>query len=271
MNDDTRDDALLREFLLGKVNDEERERIEGLFLTDSQEKERLLAVEQDLIEDYLEGTLTTADNERFVERYSQTPEQQRKLRITKSIKDWAIAEAAAAQTAPIQRAGWRGWRSRLWRKPAFVIPIAVTALIVIVVAGIWLSRQAKHSAIEQELVQLNSPSNPQGPVGLELSPVTVRGAESPPPLSTQAGEAIELRLLWIQKERSSKYQATIHRVDDTESFLIPNLQPESDGKAIRVKLTAHMLTRGTYQIILNGLAPDGNTSSTEEYQFTVGG
>ena len=48
MNNESIDDAFLREFLLGKVSDEERARIEDLFLIDPQAKERVLGVEQDL-------------------------------------------------------------------------------------------------------------------------------------------------------------------------------------------------------------------------------
>jgi hypothetical protein len=256
------DDAFLREFLLGKVSDEERGRIEDLFLTDPQAKERLLGVEQDLIEDYLEGTLTTADSERFVARYAQTDEQRRRLRITKSIKEWAIAESAATVSA--KKSTWFGFR------PAFIIPIAATAMIVIVVAALWLKGRAEHSGIEQELAQLNAASS-LGPVSIELSPVTVRSAEPQAQLNTRSSEnGVVLRLLWIQKERYSSYQATIRRVGDTESFLIGNLQPESDGKAIRLKLPAHILTKGTYQVTLSGLAKDG-ASSSEEYQFSVDG
>src|ERR1044071_6877011 len=139
MNDESIDDAFLREFLLGKVNDEERGRMEDLFLIDPQAKQRVLGVEQDLIEDYLEGTLTTADRERFVSRYAQTAEQRRRLRITKSIKDWARAEAASAVPARTSKTRtWFGFR------PAFLIPIAATAVIVIIVGALWLSRRAAH-------------------------------------------------------------------------------------------------------------------------------
>lgn len=268
MDNDTIDDAFLREFLLGKVNDEERGRIEDLFLTDPQAKERVLGVEQDLIEDYLEGTLTTADRERFVARYAQTPEQRRRLRITKSIKDWALAEAASS--VPAKTSGRSGFLARFGFRPALVIPIAATAIIVIVVGAVWLSRRAEHSAIEKELAQLNAPSSfRDGPVSLELSPVTVRGGESQALLNTRASQngVVELRLLWIQKERYASYQATIRRVGESQSFTVRNLQPERDGKAIRLKLPAHMLSRGTYQIDLGG---DGSAGSVEEYQLTIG-
>lgn len=257
------DDAFLREFLLGKVNDEERGRIEDSFLIDPQAKERVLGVEQDLIEDYLEDTLTTADRERFVSRYAQTAEQRRRLRITKSIKDWARAEAASS--VPAKTSNLRTW---FGFRPAFVIPIAATAMILVVVGALWLSRRAGHSAIEQELAQLNASSNLlAGQVLAELSPVTVRSGKAEAPLNTRVSEVVELRLLWIQKERYSSYQATIRRVGESELFVIRNLQPESDGKAIRLKLPSHMLTRGTYQI---NLSAEGSASLAEEYQFTIG-
>src|SRR6185369_7027490 len=136
MNNERVTDAVLREFLLGKVSDEERARIEGQFVTDPQARERVLAVEQDLIEDYLEGTLGADDSEQFVSRYAQTPEQRRKLRITKSIKDWAMTEVKTGETAPAAISGWS--RVPLWLRPTFVVPVAVMVLIVIVVAAFWL-------------------------------------------------------------------------------------------------------------------------------------
>jgi len=265
MNDESIDDAFLREFLLGKVNDEERGRMEDLFLIDPQAKQRVLGVEQDLIEDYLEGTLTTADRERFVSRYAQTAEQRRRLRITKSIKDWAIAESASS--APVKKSGWSGF---FGLTPAFAVPIAATAMIVIVVAAVWFSGRARHSAIEQELAQLNSPSSLRdGPVSLELAPVTLRGADTQASLNRQLAEneAVELRLLWIQKERYPSYQATIRRVGDNQSYTVANLQPEGDGKAIRLKLPAHLLSKGTYQI---NLSASSVSASAEEYTFTIG-
>lgn len=266
MDDKTVTDALLREFLLGNVSDEERQRIESLFLTDPQARERVLGVEQDLIEDYLEGTLTAADRDRFVSRYAQTAEQRRKLRITKSIKDWAITESAATQAVAAKVSYGRSW----FRQPAFVIPVVVMALIVIVIAAIWLSRRTAHSAIEQELAQLNAPSNQQAlPVSLVLSPVTVRGGESQS-LNIQSGVVV-LRLLLLEKERYSSYEALVHRIGDRESHTVRDLQPEPDGKAVLIKLPSHMVTRGTYQITLTGLTPDGSREPTGEYTFSAGG
>ena len=271
-------DALLREFLLGKLADEDCERIEGLFLTDSPTRERVLALEQDLIDDYLEDSLSQGDKERFLARYAQTDEQRRKLRITGAIKDWAVREARAPHPAAPTVSVWSRFWTWLRLKPRFVVPIAVTIAIAIVLAIVWLNsrtEQRKHLAIEQELAQLNSPASlrevPPEMTSFDLRPVSVRSVGAQAELKIPAGiRLIELQLPWIQNERYSMYQAVVRRVSDRESFTISNLQAESDGRyTIRLRLPAQMLTRGDYQINLIGVAADGSASSSEEYSFVV--
>ena len=273
-------DALLREFLLGRVDEKERERIEGLFLTDAKARERVLAAEQDLIEDYLENSLTAAEKSLFLARYGRTAAQQRQLRINKSIKNRALRETASTQTVSVKFSAW----SRLsepFRLKSPLIPIAITALIAIIVVAVWFSSQREQQnrrlAIEQELAQLNSPSSlrevPPQITSLDLSSVAVRSVEQETELKKTADtRLVELRLLWIQKERYATYQAEVRRVGDDESFTIRNLQAEGDGEpVIRVRLQAYLLHRGHYQIQLTGIASDGSMSQPEKYQFAVNG
>jgi hypothetical protein len=271
-------DALLREFLLGKLADADRERMEGLFLTDSATRERVLALEQDLIDDYLEDSLSQEDKERFLSRYAQTDEQRRKLRITGAIKDWAVREARAPHPAAPTVSVWSRFWTWLRLKPRFVVPIAVTIAIAIVLAIVWLNsrtEQRKHLAIEQELAQLNSPASlrevPPQITPFDLRPVSVRSGQPQTELKIPVEiRFIELRLPWIQNERYSMYQAEVLRVGDREAFTIPNLQAESNGRyTIRLRLPAQMLTRGDYQIKLTGLSTDGSAKSSEEYSFVV--
>src|SRR5690242_6419872 len=131
MKEETVSDAALRQFLLGDVGDEERQRIESSFLTNAQARDRILTAEQDLVEDYLEDSLTPADKEKFLSLYGSTPEQQQKLRITKSIKDWAAAEQKVTSIGPATTSYWKRLRERLGPKPMFAIPLAATAVIAI--------------------------------------------------------------------------------------------------------------------------------------------
>jgi len=278
MKEETVSDALLRAFLLGKVDDDERQRIERLFLTDSQERERVLSAEQDLIEDYLEDSLTTEDKQRFIALYAQTPEQRRKLGITKSIKDWAIREVTSPEASGAEVSVWARLRAKSWVKPVFVIPIAVAAMIAIVIALVWLNNREqnrRHLAIEQELAQLNTPSSlreiPPQMVSKDLSPAAVRGAEK----ETEVRKAddvriFELRLPWVQRDRYSSYQAQIKRLGEDESYTIRSLQGEDDGRyAVRLRIPARLLNRGQYLIRLSGINADGTSGPLEEYLFTV--
>lgn len=272
-------DAVLREFLLGKVDEEERERIEGWFLTDSQSRERVLAAEQDLIEDYLEDSLTAADKEIFLSRYGHTPAQQQKLRINKSLKNWALMEAASTHAVSAKVSALSRLRELFRLKPAFVIPIVVTAMIVIAVTAVWLSsrreQQDRYRAIEQELVQLNTPSSlresPPNMTSLELSPVSVRSAEQEREFKkTAETRLVELRLPWRQKERYSSYRAEVSRVGGDELFKILSVQPENDGGyRVRTRLPAYAFRRGHYRVRLTGINPDGGAGLTEEYTFAV--
>ena len=277
MNEETVTDALAREFLLGKLDDAARARVEDLFLTNAGVRERVLVAEQDLIEEYLEDSLTIPDRERFVSLYTKTPEQRQKIKITELIKRVAAAERRSVQIIPAQMSVWNRLRARLRLRRALMAPIAIILLIAIAIVAVWLnSRTGRRSAIEEELVQLNAPASlrevPAQMVSLELSPVTVRSAESVAELKTSADtQLVELRLPWNQKEHYSTYQASIQRLGGGQSYVLPPLTAESNGKyVVRLRLPVHLLHRGQYQIQLSGIGPNGVAGFAEEYQFTVG-
>lgn len=269
-------DASLREFLLGNIAEEEQERIENLFLTDPHTRERVLAIEQELIDDYLEDNLSEGDKERFVSLFAQTGEQRRKLRITKSITGWAATEASAPRAVAAKASIWSRLGSRLRLKPVFVVPIAV--IVVIVLAIFLVSRfmeQRRHSAIELELAQLNSAASlrevPPQMSSLELRPVSVRSGERQTEFKPSSDvRVVELRLPWVQKQSYSKYHVEVHRVGDDEVFTIPDLQTENESRnLIRMRLSADVLKRGHYLISVRGVADDGVLGSPEEYSFAV--
>ena len=277
MKEEIPTDAVLREFLLGKLDEEEDARIESLFLTDSEAREKVLVVEQELIEDYLEDSLPPEDRQKFLWRYGQTAEQLQQLRITKAIKDWAVRENAS-QAVPTELSTWQRLRARLRLRPVFVIPIAVTAMIAIVVACVWLNSRMKRAGIEQELAQLNSPASlrevPEQMFPFNLSPVAVRSTEPQIVIKRPAAATaiIELHLPWIQKERYPRYEAEIRRVGGEESFTIPNLQAENNGRyEIRLRFPARLISRGQYQIRLSGIDSSGAAGTSEEYVFSVDG
>ena len=276
MKDESVTDALLREFLLDKVDDEVRRHIESLLPTDTTMRERVFAAEQDLIDDYLEDSLSSEDAEKFRSFYAQTAKQQRELRITKSIKEWAVAKYDAKNAnVPVKHDVPTTTSKPLWLRPAFVVPLAAVIVLAIVFGVIWVNRrieQRQYAAIEAEVARLNSPSSlretPQPADALTLSPIAPRSAERRPELKIRPDVA-ELRLLWPQTERYPTYRFTLRRVDDQRLLVTRDVPAPEDGKTIRLRLPTGMLSRGLYRIELSGVTASGGLSAAEEYSFTV--
>jgi len=280
MNEPSPSEESLRHFLLGKVPEAERVGIERLFLTDAQYKERLLAAEQSLIDDYLEERLTTDDRESFLSQYAATPDQQRKLRIARSIKEHAEAQAVLR---PIDVALNRKRKrpSGVRAKSGLILRIAAVVIVALILT-IWvLSRRnqpgAQHLAIERELATLNDPSRlretlPQM-AALSVAPITLRNIQTQPHFALRSDVSVlELHLLLVPNERHEKYRAVLQNAANSEEFTVPELAVEGDkSRLIRLRIPTSILSPGDYKIRLSSTSPDGDGSSVEEYNFSVGG
>jgi hypothetical protein len=287
MKDEFVTDVEITRFLLGDVDDAERQRLESLFISDPESRERILVVENELIDNYLDDSLPALDRDKFVAQYGDAPQHRRKIRIAKSITDYAVAEAMPTQMATSSNPRWRTLLSSLGpRKPKLFIPVAATLTVACVIAVVWLVRlnsrrtqeNNRRAAIERELADLNTPSSLRevGPqmFSMILPPVSVRSVGPPAELMPRTEvRVVELRLVWTQKEQYLSYRAVLRRVGHTEQFTIPNLHVESSigGSVVRVRLPAHRLTRGQYRVNVSGVAGDGAQGPVEEYTFTVGG
>ena len=265
----------LREFLLGDVDDAERQRIETQFMTQSAARQRLLIAEQDLIEDYFDDSLTPLDKSRFVQRFAQTSDQERQLATASLVHEWATRNVSLTKSEALPIPARTSLLARLRLKPVIVIPIIA---VVILTAVVWLnnrSQRERHRRIEQELARVNNPSNlseiPSQRFSITVAPVTVRDVASSHELklSSEIG-VVEVRLLWIEKENYPRYDVLVSRVDAAEAFVVENLQAQKhEGVVISVRLPAQMLTPGIYQIKLSGIAADGSLSTADEYRFIV--
>lgn len=287
MNEKPMTKAVARRFLLGIVNDSERQQIESLLIVDPEAEETILIAEDELVEDYLEGSLSESDRARFLEQYAYGPRQRRRLRISQSIREYARAEALQGQSESTALQKLQQFISlrRLTERRLYV-PVAVAVATLLIVTVVWLAKWNNqrvgennlHLEIERELTELNSPSslreNPPQMLSVVIPSVSLRSVNSPAEIAAQAANrVIELQLLWPQKEEFQNYAATLRRVGATEEFTIANLHAEQKpgGNVIRLRLPAQSLTPGLYHASLTGIASDGTRSSAEEYDFIIGG
>lgn len=278
---------VIKEFLLGNLDQEERQRIEKAFLTDSEAQDLILMTEDELVEEYLDDSLDPDERSRFLKHYLCAPRQQRKLRITKSLRVQARATPQLVSQTPTTPPKTSLPPSRVdWRSRLILLPLAAGIIVAVIAGAVWLIQTRRsntqiakdHSAIEQELAELNTPSSsslaPVQFLSYALPPVSVRSLQPPAELvlPTQA-QVIELWLIWNDAEKFKNNQAILKKTGASEQFTIHNLPVENkpQGKAARLRIPVHMLTRGVYQIAFGGVSSDGAASQPVEYTFVVSG
>ena len=257
-----------------KVGDLDRELIETRFLTDQPFRAQVLAAEDDLIDDYLDGNLSEDEKETFLLQYADKIGQ-RKLRIRKSLKNLARNHADGLVRPRAVRSRYAQWFSYLRLNP--LIPIVTMVLIAAVFLVVWrqskLAQRAEHHQIEQLLAELNSSGAPEQSSEIAfvpLSPLSLRSARVQNHYVPGDNRlVVELRLLWLQKDRFPTYDAEFRRLRSEEKFTIHGLQISNDG-TIHLRLPSQILSPGTYEVSLDGITDNQTNKGVEQYTLTVG-
>jgi hypothetical protein len=281
MQEVTTEEFRLRQFLLGQLDEAEREELEQLVLSEGGTREKLLMAEDDLIEEYLEGSLAGDERDKFLRQFLSIPHQRDKLRMAKSLRRLARAQTVEAQPPadkPLLLADVRVFPGR--RKFLLYAPIAAMLVVAVTAGAIWyanyrrtVERERQRQAIENELAQLNGP-NAQNPPADQISSLIVP-AVAPRSVTASSSSTLQRPILelWLPPgpKQTERYSALLHRFGSDDKFEIPNLQLQdlSGNKAVRLRIFTRHLTRGTYRVQLNGLSPDGTVVETEEYSLEI--
>jgi CHAT domain-containing protein/tetratricopeptide (TPR) repeat protein len=145
----------VRKYLLGELDDEtEMRRLEENILLNEGFAEQLAIGEDELIDDYLDGTLTGRERERFVQFFLSSPQIKEKLRLIRNLRKYAAKQAS---TQTIRQFSEKETVSRFdWRK--LFSPVSLKfAVIVLLVAGfgfgIWRAAFYQ-SNVDRGLAQL---------------------------------------------------------------------------------------------------------------------
>lgn len=145
----------LRRYLLGEAADEdEARRVEHRLLSDDLFFEELGAAEDELIDDYLDGSLAPAEREKFALHFLSTAERGEKLAFARHLFDYLSKQTTADTAADVNAAGDAPARPRSGA-PAHVrtsrlgssLKIAAAALLLVGACyGVW-----RYAAQESEL------------------------------------------------------------------------------------------------------------------------
>jgi len=281
MKEANEEEFLLRRYLLDELGEGEQESVEERFITDRGFKERVLFVEDELVEDYLSGELSEAEEASFIRHFLSTPEQRRRVRIAGAIKKYMAAEVPAHPTEPggdVRTPGFidSEFRSRpFWRNRSVVVPASLALLLAVALGVGWLvvkERQRKEIADSRlELERLNRQPASDGLSWVVLSPLNVRGDKEANVLQRPAGDTVIQLWLMLVKDEYQSYQVVFQKDGDAEQFTVGGLRAETTprGRAIPLRVQSEMLTPGTFILKLSGVSEGNRIEEVGEYNFRV--
>ena len=134
-------DESITRYLLGDLAETKQVEIEDRAFRDKEYASQIDAVEDDLIDDYVRGELSTSARRQFERRFLASPERRRKVEFAKALAQ-VVSEGEETETAAAPNpsiATWRGFLAAFFHQltPAAMFSLAFAALA-IVVGGSWL-------------------------------------------------------------------------------------------------------------------------------------
>lgn len=141
VQDNTHNETEVRRFLLGEMPENERSAFEARFVADESLFEQISATEDELIESYVRGTLSTAEQTIFEREFLSTEPRRRRVAFTRAMLNKINKEsklAAVKKTEPANAAQPSVFDSikNLFKTPTLAFGAVAVALIA--VFGVWI-------------------------------------------------------------------------------------------------------------------------------------
>src|SRR5215213_8963501 len=86
MSQQSDEEVLMRNYLLGVIDEAEQEKVEERLLCDDDFAERLSTAQDNLIDDYVFGALSESERESFAKNFILTDERRKKMLLAQSIE-----------------------------------------------------------------------------------------------------------------------------------------------------------------------------------------
>jgi hypothetical protein len=131
----------IRQYLLGELSDQEQVEIEDRAFEDQKVLEQILAVEQELIDDYVSGDIPEERRQNFQKHFLASAERRKKIAFAKALA--AVANATVINESPVPviegdpALSWRTKLAAFFTRPVTAYSFAAASLLLFFV-GSWL-------------------------------------------------------------------------------------------------------------------------------------
>lgn len=277
MKDIERERLLIRQYLLGELDEHEREQLEQRVITNPAYKEQVLIAEEELLEEFVNGTLSPRELASFTRMYS-SPAQQRKVKIAQALNTYA-----AEHSPVVQPLGHRSWTRSLIdlfsiRNRFHQFSLAALILVLVVGGSILLYWLIAHvwRADYYALLELNQPTSEilqpdNSVVTVSLPPLVFRGTGEASNITvTKETQTVQLRLP-DPSGGTASYEAILKNSENAEVFRLEDLRARQiDRHSVLVlQIPIRMLKPQNYVLEISEKRADGTYGPPNSYPVHV--
>lgn len=252
------DDKTIRRYLLGQAGDLEQQSVEEGLLSDEQVRLQIELVEDELIEQYLAGELSSDERSVFESHFLAPGTRRQDMRLTEALQRYAKEHPQPVAAA---RSSWASLRAK------FAFALMAAAMIV----AIWIGVSRRNSSVVPGPQQAATPERVAPPqmAALTLAPGLLRSGGQQPVLKVRpAGPSLELHLILPQEASGfAGYRATLATVEGEQVWQKADLQREGD--VVNLQVPTSRLKRGDWRVVLTGIPKQGTPSEVSSYYFQI--
>jgi hypothetical protein len=262
----------MRSYLLGGFTPERRTEMENLVRADENLRDELLALEEELVEQYLAGELTEDESRSFEAQILTTERGQQQLHFAQlfelyrnrnpAVEPLAVHSVPASNNPPIPASS--PLFATFYRNPTFAVLSIFVAGLLIALVG-WLLVAPSQGTSIAEVVP------PQKVVVLIGDSTRTAGKMNH--LSAPA-KNIQIKLeLELIKADFTKYKMKLFRANEADKAIDTQEELKTETRDthyfIPVVVTSEKLTPGEYHLKLCGVLESGQPSTIDNYSFRV--
>ncbi len=246
----------LRQYVLGSLEEGRRAELEGRLITEPDAFEALGVVEDELIEEYLDGTGSAAERRSFERHFVTSGERRCRLRLARALKERAAALAARPRAEA--RPTGRDWLRFPLGQPAWA---ALAALLVLsLAANVWLASGDRSRR-----------GRPAGPATFALASGLLRAEGAIPRVAVPPGADIVKLRLELPEDEYPLYRAALHDPDGGEIWSASRLRAvgRPGPSAVVLVVPSELLPRGDCRVKLSGMRDGEEPEVLATYPFRV--
>jgi hypothetical protein len=265
------DQKTMTAYLLGELSEEEQFRLESEYFTNSEKYEQLLAIEDELTYDYLQGRLSPGQRRHFDQTIGATERGQSNLQFAGSLLQVLRADDALLRSSSRQR-------SILQWAPAIAAAVALIALPLWMavrlarmdadVEKIRADAAASQARLQQDLAAAKSARKAEPlSVSFLLAPGMSRSEGGPPRLElSAAAEVIRFELILPPDTRPGDYVVTISNVNGGQVW---SHSVAASGRSIVQIAPAGLFPSGDYEVGVRRMTAGEQLPDLANYSFRL--